>query len=112
MRKTLIPFNYFGGKYMHANWIISKLPKTKSYVEVFGGSGIILINKPPCQIETYNDLNSSVVNFFKVLRERPEELIEQIYLTPYSREEFFDCYKNPTGGGRRAGAGKEVLRGC
>lgn len=94
--KKLIPFNYFGGKYTHAEWVIHHLPQTKSYVEAFGGSAVILLNKKQCAIETYNDVNSIVVNFFRVLRERPDQLIEQIYLTPYSKEEYFFCYKNLT----------------
>lgn len=37
--------------------------------------------------EIYNDLDGAVVNFFRVLRDRPEELLRAISLTPYSREE-------------------------
>lgn len=39
-------------------------------------------------METYNDLDGEVVNFFKVLRDSKNELIEKIGLTPFSREEF------------------------
>jgi DNA adenine methylase len=39
-------------------------------------------------VETYNDVDSEVVNFFRVLREQKEALIEAIGLTPFSREEF------------------------
>jgi len=46
-----------------------------------------LLRKPPSFIEVYNDLSQDAVNFFKVLRERPAELIAAIELTPYSREE-------------------------
>jgi DNA adenine methylase len=94
MSKKLIAFTYFGGKFMHADFVISKLPQTKSFVEVFGGSAVIMINKPPVQIETYNDINSRVVNFFKVLRENPDKLLEQIYLTPYAREEYIYDYNH------------------
>lgn len=38
-------------------------------------------------IEVYNDINSDVVNFFRCLREKQQELIEQLILTPFSREE-------------------------
>lgn len=94
MSKKLIAFYYFGGKFNHMDWVINKLPTTKSFVEVFGGSGIIILNKPAVKIETYNDINSTVVNFFRVLRERPEELLEKIYLTPYAKDEYLYCYKN------------------
>jgi DNA adenine methylase len=39
-------------------------------------------------VETYNDIDGEVVNFFRVLREEKEYLIEKIALTPFSREEF------------------------
>lgn len=89
----VIPFNYFGGKFQHIDFITKRLPMTKSYVEVFGGSAVILINRKPSPIETYNDINSTVVNFFECLRKYPDKLLEQIYLTPYAREEFWNCYK-------------------
>jgi DNA adenine methylase len=46
------------------------------------------LNRPPSPVETYNDLDSEVSNFFRVLRDQKEELIESIGLTPFSREEF------------------------
>jgi DNA adenine methylase len=39
-------------------------------------------------VETYNDLDGEVVNFFRVLRDQKDALIEAIGLTPFSREEF------------------------
>jgi len=47
-----------------------------------------LLNREPAPVETYNDIDSEVVNFFRVLREQKEALIESIGLTPFSREEF------------------------
>jgi DNA adenine methylase len=46
-----------------------------------------LLRKAPSTIEVFNDINGEVVNFFRVLRERPAELVAAIDLTPYSREE-------------------------
>lgn len=79
---------YHGGKWKLAKWIISYFPQHDSYIEPFGGAMSVLLRKPPAKIETYNDLNEDVVNFFKVLRERPQELIRAIELTPYSRTEY------------------------
>ena len=42
----------------------------------------------PSPVETYNDLDGEVVNFFRVLRDEKERLVEAIGLTPFSREEF------------------------
>lgn len=78
---------------MIKNWILSHFPPHDSYityVEVFGGSGAVLLAKQPSPVEVYNDLNKSVVNFFRVLRdpEKLEELKRLCYYTPYSREEY------------------------
>lgn len=88
----IIPFVYFGGKFNHVDWILKLLPDSYSYVEVFGGSAVVLLNKKPSRIETYNDINSNLVNFFTALREHTEELIDKIYLTPYSKEEYHNCF--------------------
>ena len=48
----------------------------------------MLLQKPRSPLETYNDLDGNVVNFFRVLRDRSEELIRKIRLTPWAREEY------------------------
>ncbi len=87
-RRKLIAFGWYGGKYSHLDWLLPLLPKCHHYCEPFAGSGAVLINRPSSPIETYNDLDGEVVNFFKVLRENKNELVEKIGLTPFSREEF------------------------
>jgi len=47
-----------------------------------------LLNREPSPVETYNDLDTEVANFFRVLRNDPDRLIRAIGLTPFSREEF------------------------
>jgi DNA adenine methylase len=47
-----------------------------------------LLNREPSPVETYNDIDGEVANFFRVLREQRQVLIEAIGLTPFSREEF------------------------
>ncbi len=84
---------YPGAKNRIANWIISYIPKHNVYVEPFAGSLAVLLNKPRCHIETVNDLHGEVVNFFWVLRDRPEELKRLIELTPYAREEYDLAYE-------------------
>lgn len=79
---------YHGGKFRLAPWIISYFPEHTHYVEPYGGAMSVLLKKEPSFIETYNDLNQQVVTFFKVLRERRDELLTQIGFTPYSRQEF------------------------
>jgi DNA adenine methylase len=86
--KKLIPFGWYGGKFSHVDWLLPLLPDAHHYCEPFAGSGAVLLNRAPSPVETYNDLDGEVVNFFRVLREQKDALIEAIGLTPFSREEF------------------------
>lgn len=86
------PLVYYGGKYFLSKKILPLIPKHRIYVEVFGGSAALLFSKIPSEIEVYNDINSNVVNFFRVLRD-PEKMAKLQFLlslTPYSREEFYN----------------------
>lgn len=82
------PLRWFGGKWYLKSEIINLLPAHRVYTEPYGGCCSVLLNKPAAPIEIYNDLNYELVNFFKVLRDSPDKLIKQLFLTPYSREEF------------------------
>lgn len=93
---NLIAFGWYGGKYSHLSWLLPLLPQTTHYCEPFGGSAAVLLNRLPSPVETYNDIYSEVVTFFRVLREHKETLIEQIGLTPFSREEFEKAIALPT----------------
>jgi len=88
-KKRIISFGWYGGKYSHLNWLLPLLPDSHHYCEPFGGSAAVLLNRTPSPVETYNDIDGEVVNFFKVLRDQKTELIEAIGLTPFSREEFY-----------------------
>ena len=50
----------------------------------------MLLQKPRCYAEVYNDLDGDIVNFFAVLRDpvTRENLIEQCHFTPFARAEF------------------------
>lgn len=87
-RKKLIPFGWYGGKFSHLDWLLPLLPKCHHYCEPFAGSASVLINREPSPVETYNDLDGEVVNFFRVCRDSGEELTKAIALSPFSREEF------------------------
>jgi DNA adenine methylase len=82
---------YYGGKWNLAPWILSFFPPHENYVEPCGGSASVLLQKDPSPLEVYNDLDSAVVNFFRVLREHPQAFYEAIKLTPYAREEWELC---------------------
>jgi len=86
--KNITPFPWYGSKYTQVSWLMSLLPETERYVEPFGGSGVVMINRPPSEVETFNDLNSDITNFFYVLREHREEFETVLKYTPHSRELF------------------------
>ena len=93
-----IAFGWYGGKFSHLRWLLPLLPACHHYCEPFAGSAAVLLNREPSPVETYNDLDGEVTNFFRVLREQPDELIRQIGLTPFSREEFSTaCAPSPAG---------------
>jgi DNA adenine methylase len=88
-REKMIAFGYYGGKFSHLDFILPLLPSHYThYCEPFGGSAAVLINRNPAKVETYNDLDGEVTNFFACLRAHGEELIRLISLTPFSREEL------------------------
>ena len=60
----------------------------KHFCDVFGGSAAVLLNVKPYMVETYNDLDSELVNFFETLRNQGPKLIKAVGLTPFSREEL------------------------
>lgn len=94
----LIAFGWYGGKFSHLDWLLPLLPRTKHYCEPFGGSAAVLLNREPSPIETYNDIDGEVVNFFRVLRDQTDDLVKAIALTPFSREEFEKAISEPTEG--------------
>lgn len=87
-RKRRIVFGWYGGKFSHLDWLLPRLPRAHHYCEPFSGSAAVLLNRESSPVETYNDIDGDVVNFFRVLRDRQDDLVRAIALTPFSREEF------------------------
>lgn len=87
-RRKRIAFGWYGGKFNHLEWLLPLLPKAHHYCEPFAGSAAVLLNREPSPVETYNDMDGEVVNFFRVLRDQGPELERAIALTPFAREEF------------------------
>lgn len=95
---------YPGSKYRIAPWICSFMPEHRVYLEPFAGSLAVFFQKPRSKIETLNDLNGDVVNFFRMLRDEPDRLREALALTPYAREEYnhaFELSDDPVEQARR-----------
>ena len=96
-RKRLV-FGWYGGKFSHLEWLLPLLPYCHQYVEPYAGSAAVLINRTPSPVETYNDVDGEVVNFFRVLRDFPIEIERAITLTPFSREEYHLAIYGSIGG--------------
>jgi len=95
MARLRSPIWWFGGKGNMVGKILPVLTKYphKRYVEPFGGGASILIAKPPVEVEIYNDLDSGLVNFFKVLADEKQfqRFYRRVALLPYSRELHKEC---------------------
>jgi DNA adenine methylase len=79
---------WHGGKWKLASWIIAHFPPHRVYVETHGGMGSCLLKKERVYEEVYNDIDGELVNLFRMVRDRGEELVRACELTPYAREEF------------------------
>ena len=101
-----IDLHYPGGKRRIAPWIVEKMPKHHSYLEPFFGCGAVLFEKEPSRIETINDIDREVINFFSVIKEEEsrERLCELVAYTPYSREVYDQAFFYQTDSVSRAAA--------
>jgi DNA adenine methylase len=78
-----------GSKWRIAPWIMSHFPHNHTmYLEPFGGTAAVLLQKPRSIMEVWNDLDGDVYNFFTVLRHYERELIRDIQMTPFHAEEY------------------------
>lgn len=91
----ITPIRYVGSKVNLSRVIIPMIPPHDCYVEVFGGSGAVLFNKPESKHEIYNDIDNNIVNLFQVLQdnEKTKRLQERLDLTLYARKEHARAVK-------------------
>jgi len=82
------PIKWVGGKSRLSSQILPLIPEHTCYVEVFGGAGWVLFRKQPSQVEILNDLDGELMNFFRVVKEKPKPLIRSFEWDLSSREEF------------------------
>jgi len=84
-----------GGKSKLANWIKFHTPPHQIFVDVFGGSGVVLdavVAPGKNRRYVYNDLDNKLYTFFKLLQGRGPEFAELVKITPYSRRFFDEAY--------------------
>jgi DNA adenine methylase len=94
---TRNPVKWPGGKWRLSGRILAVMQEIRHavYCEPFGGGASILLRKPhnPTIRDVYNDLDSEVYWFFRVLREDEDALVRAIRLTPFSEEEYKRAYE-------------------
>jgi DNA adenine methylase len=84
---------YPGGKFYmleDIKEIFDKSGKT-TVIDVFGGSGKVLMNLN-AKVKVYNDVNNNLVNFFTELKEHKEEVLRKLDYVLNSRE-LFERYR-------------------
>jgi len=82
---------YPGSKARIADWVVDHFPAHRIYVEPFFGSGAVffeLASRRQLIHAAINDLSGDVVNFFRTMRDSPEELSRALSLTPWAQEEL------------------------
>jgi DNA adenine methylase len=82
------PFKWVGGKSRLRTQIVALIPEHTCYVELFSGAAWVLFAKPPSDVEVLNDIDQELVNFFWVVKYKPEELINSFEWELVSRAEF------------------------
>jgi DNA adenine methylase len=82
------PLTYYGGKQLLARQIVPLLPPHRVYLEPFAGGAAVLFAKERAERETLNDADGTIMRFWRVLRERPDELAAAVASTPYGRQEW------------------------
>ena len=82
------PIKWVGGKSRLRKDIIALIPRHTCYVEPFAGAAWVLFGKPPSPVEIINDIDQELINFWRVVKTQPEELIASFEWELASRAEF------------------------
>ena len=91
MPKRILP--YPGSKWRIAKQIVEYFPDHHTYLEPYFGSGAVLFSKPRSDIETVNDIDDCIINFFECLRDHTDEFIWKVMTTPYARKEYESSFE-------------------
>ena len=75
--KLNAPFPWFGGKRRVARLVWERFGDVPNYVEPFAGSLAVLLARPtPPQVETVNDIDCLLTNFWRAVKYAPNEVAE------------------------------------
>ncbi len=87
------PFRMAGSKYFSLKELLPRLPIKHTWVDHFGGTGIVTLNRQRSKLEVFNDRYSGVTSFYRVIKDpvKWEKVAEWLEKSVYSREEFYNC---------------------
>jgi len=75
----LSPYPYFGGKRAVAGAVWARFGQVDNYVEPFFGSGAMLLSSPYVPgVETVNDLDGFIANFWRAVRADPVAVADYV----------------------------------
>ena len=81
------PFPYFGGKQKIVDLVWSRFGNPRNYVEPFFGSGAVLLGRKQVGgIETVNDKDGFVCNFWRAVKHDPEAVADAAFRPVYENE--------------------------
>jgi len=92
------PVTYYGGKQRMLEHILPLIPEHRLYAELFFGGGAVYFAKEPSAIEVINDRDDFVINFYRVLKLRFDELKAEVEASLSSRSIHRKAnyiYRNP-----------------
>uniref|UniRef100_UPI001AD894A2 DNA adenine methylase n=1 Tax=Rahnella sp. ChDrAdgB13 TaxID=1850581 RepID=UPI001AD894A2 len=94
MKNTVFP--WVGGKRKLAKHLLPLFPEHTCYVEPFCGGAALFFMKEPSKVEVLNDINSDIVNLYRVIQNHLEEFLRQFKWALTSREIFKWLNDTPT----------------
>jgi DNA adenine methylase len=87
------PIARMGGKSKLRKEIIKRIPEHICYVEPFFGAGWVYFGKEPSKVEVINDIDSELINLFRMMKYHAPE-IERMLEYEFSGREIFEEYKH------------------
>ncbi|MFR9166830.1 MAG: DNA adenine methylase [Dysgonomonas sp.] len=79
------PITYYGGKQTMLKYIRPLIPAHTIYCEPFAGGAPVFFDKEPAKVNVINDLNSELINFYRVIVTRPDDFKKEVLQTLHSR---------------------------
>lgn len=79
---------YLGGKSVLSKQIVPMIPDHTTYCEVFAGAAWMFFKKEPSKVEIINDINSDLINLYRIVKNHLEEFAKWFRWMLIGREEY------------------------